>query len=85
MAQFLRCRFIGEDGSLGYVKGRIYVLCLATWFDFRRFKLAPRIVYSFENHRGACPYGSQEAFNKNWEKVGWMQPDKIPQNQVSLA
>lgn len=71
MARFARCRFVGEDGSLGYIKGRIYVLCMGTWFDFRRFKLAPRIVYALENHSGACPYGSQEAFNSNWQYVGW--------------
>lgn len=71
MARFTRCRFVGEDGSLGYVNGRVYTLCLATWFDFLRLKFAPRIVYSFENPKGACPYGSQAAFDKNWQSVGW--------------
>jgi hypothetical protein len=50
-------RFKGEDGSLGYRKGRIYRLKITGW----------QIICIQLPYR--CPYDSWELFFENWEKV----------------
>lgn len=53
-------RFIGSDGSLGYRTGQKYALDVRTdWTGTRPSILRPH----------ACPYGSWDAFWRNWELV----------------
>lgn len=54
-------RFIGEDGSLGYRKGKIYML------ELRGRGMTELGVIIDAPVR--CPYSSWEAFFENWERV----------------
>lgn len=52
--------FIGEDGSMGFKKGKEYTAevfyhCPYLWVK------AKKLVFSTE-----CPYGSPESLRKNW-------------------
>lgn len=55
-------RFTGEDGSLGYRKGRDYDLVLAMPGERGH---AVQIVAGGE----PCPYSSVASFERNWERV----------------
>lgn len=50
-------KFVGKDGSLGFIKDKIYMLTLVG-------HLAPTITSPTY-----CPYEAWEAFFKNWERV----------------
>ena len=50
--------FKGEDGSLGYEKGKIYLLHLMGSIS------SPAILMPHY-----CPYDSWELFLENWERV----------------
>lgn len=52
----MRLRFIGTNGSMGLVFGRIYRVAVRPWGDDGVQLLSPSI----------CPYESDEAFWKNW-------------------
>lgn len=65
-------KFVGEDGSLGLRNGGVYLLEVR----FREYR--PDILVT-AYRRGlfgiglfqvtVCPYGSMQAFNKNWNKI----------------
>lgn len=52
-------RFIGANGSLGYVRGEIYMLTL-----FGSGTREVQILYP-----APCPYDSWALFFENWERV----------------
>lgn len=51
-------KFVGEDGSLGYEKGKVYLLHLMGSVS------SPAILLPHY-----CPYDSWELFLENWERV----------------
>lgn len=53
-------KYIGKDGSLGYVKNSIYELIVYT-------SKKGRIV--IESRLGFCPYQSKEKFLENWKEL----------------
>lgn len=55
----MRVRFVGQDGSAGYRHGQVYDVAVRT--DLRGAR--PRIVAPYP-----CPYGSWEAFWRNWRQ-----------------
>jgi hypothetical protein len=57
MAILIKATFTGEDGSLGYKKGEEHELYL----------IRNKIARPYGG--GVCPYGSVEAFLKNWDNV----------------
>lgn len=60
-------RFVGEDGSLGYRKGSLYVLKLSRG---RYARVVIRESTGIEVPNGLpCPYGSETAFRANWVEV----------------
>jgi hypothetical protein len=56
------CRFTGADGSLGYRAGETYRLEVRTVDLNGR---VPQIVRPY-----VCPYGSWDAFWRNWQWMG---------------
>ena len=86
----IKAKFRGHDGSLGYRKGKKYIL----WYkDNRlpRFSLAwfinhitdvysgfpieiMRISNSKEYHFGFCIYASDKAFRRNWTDLKFFSP-----------
>ena len=62
---YVTARFDGENGSMGFVTGRIYQLTLeydpaAKWWTART-RNGPRAIW--------CPYASPEAFLANWSPL----------------
>ena len=53
-------KFIGNNGSMGFIKNQIYDLEL--YQDKRGYVLAKTRTHY-------CPYSSMESFNKNWKVV----------------
>lgn len=51
----MRLRFIGQNGSMGLVFGKVYRLKIEPWNNGVQIT-APRV----------CPYASDEAFWRNW-------------------
>lgn len=64
-----QARFIGEDGSLGYQKGRVYELVVVEDSRPGRFITISRLDGS-----GKCPYASLESFMRNWEPIKRSEP-----------
>ena len=64
-------KFIGQDGSMGFENGKIYLLTVSSWYHDGDLVLA--IINStplvFKEVGGYCPYDSCEAFFNNWERV----------------
>ena len=58
----MKLRFIGTDGSLGLKHGAIYNVTLKT---IDRYVVA--IIKTGWISETICPYGSMQAFAKNWE------------------
>lgn len=70
----IRATFIGTNGSMGFVHGRDYVLQvlvdIKTAPGYSMIKFAcPRIVSADPGGEVVCPYGSWDAFWKNWKKL----------------
>jgi hypothetical protein len=61
----IHAQFIGEDGSLGYIRGRTYTLILQGNFVRPDNPDAPEYP---------CPYKSITAFLRNWH-VHWVEND----------
>lgn len=55
-------RFVGEDGSMGYRTGQIYRLRIE-----RPGRSWPVAVTGLEPHGPWCPYGSEDAYVRNWQ------------------
>lgn len=53
-------KFIGRNGSMGFMNGQIYNLKL---YQDNKGKIV------IESNKGYCPYSSMESFNKNWKVV----------------
>jgi len=58
----MKLRFIGADGSLGLQHGKKYEVRLKT---FNQYVVA--IIKTGWLSDTICPYGSMQAFAKNWE------------------
>ena len=58
----MKLRFIGADGSLGLQHGKKYEITLKT---FNQYVVA--IIKTGWLSDTICPYGSMQAFAKNWE------------------
>lgn len=58
----MKLRFIGTDGSLGLQHGKKYEITLKT---FDQYVVA--IIKTGWLSDTICPYGSMQAFAKNWE------------------
>lgn len=58
----MKLRFIGTDGSMGLRNGHVYKVNVRSSGKYI-------IVFIEKNflHRMECPYGSPQAFAKNWE------------------
>lgn len=61
MKQLVRAIFMGENGSLGYQKGRAYTLNVSQPEGSRSVFIA-----CAENREGECPYDSIYHFFDNW-------------------
>lgn len=62
----VKATFIGQDGSLGYVNGKDYVLTIRMADDLYP---AGSIFISEINGDGGCIYGSMIAFLDNWTNI----------------
>ena len=60
----IRAVFIGKNHSMNYINGQEYILQVLG----RGLAGAPEIVYSDPPAKYPVPYGSWEAFWKNWDK-----------------
>lgn len=56
-------RFIGEDGSMGLRKGKIYNCSVVAASDYY-------IWVSWNMDSPSCPYKSFKKLFENWEEVG---------------
>ena len=56
----VKAKFIGSDGSLGYIKGKVY------WFVFGANKVIT-IVPIGETNAKTCQYESLKSMLNNWE------------------
>jgi len=61
--------FKGQDGSLGYRKGRSYILTVYEAGPLDSFFGHPPIVIKRRDGTGSCPYGSTKKFLENWNVV----------------
>lgn len=59
----IKAKFIGEDGSLGYKKGKVYEL------NFTTFLNTTTVRISINHIQGICDYSSFEKFLENWTNV----------------
>ena len=62
-------RFIGANGSMGLIHGKIYDVNVKTknnyiWVTIPGFELRDRVFGKWE-----CPYSSPQSFSANWEMV----------------
>ena len=65
-------KFIGEDGSMGFENGKIYLLTISDWYrnDKRVLAVINSIPHTTNYVLGDYyPYESCEAFFNNWERV----------------
>jgi hypothetical protein len=64
-------RFIGEDGSMGYRAGKIYLLTISDWYHngVSTLSIISSLPRVFKKIGIYCPYSSCETFFKNWERV----------------
>ena len=68
-------KFIGQDGSMGFETGKIYLLTLSDYYHKGKIKLS--IISSLPivlAVGGYCPYDSCEKFFDNWERVSNPEP-----------
>lgn len=54
----MKCRFIGQDGSMGLKHGEVYTV---------RISQGVKYLYVCWGERKYCPYSSLEALTANWE------------------
>lgn len=70
----IKAKFIGENGSLGYKRGKEYYLSLSSYryglFGYRE-GIQIELFYYKEmlNGVGICPYSSLESFLSNWTNI----------------
>ena len=57
----MKMKFIGKDGSMGFRHGCVYDI-VVTITDSKNISLR------CDELKVRCPYGSMNAFLKNWEK-----------------
>lgn len=67
----MKAKFIGENGSMGFKKGKIYDLNCdikpGTWHNNKR----RAFIYLYSKcDKSWCPYESLEAVLANWEIIG---------------
>ena len=55
-------QFIGQHGSLGYEKGKVYVLNVFHYANYG-------VTISRKDGSGTCTYSSMENFFKNWRNI----------------
>lgn len=65
----MKLRFIGQDGSMGLLKGQAYNVELKAkgnfiWVTIPRFEFR-HMVWG----KWSCPYSSPQTFANNWEAV----------------
>ena len=58
----MKLKFIGKDGSMGLVHGKIYRVSLRTIGDYIIAYISKGLY-----HEVMCPYESLKAFAANWE------------------
>lgn len=63
----MKAKFIGEDGSLGFVNGATYNI--ETCVESHWFSMGGLIVVYVVGSRLNCPYSSVEKFLENWEVI----------------
>ena len=66
---FVLAQFIGEDGSLGYTKGKVYPLIISKLGWFSRVMRGVTLEIVGVDGKGYCPYESEWSFYKNWSVV----------------
>ena len=59
----IKARFIGEDGSMGLKRGRVYLVLIFTMHGY--------IIVSWgdDNPSKVCPYSQLKTLCENWESV----------------
>jgi len=63
-------RFIGKDVSMGFEKGKIYLLTISDWYHKNTTALSIiRSVPTVLDINDYCPYSTCETFFENWERV----------------
>lgn len=55
----INAKFIGENGSLGYIHGKVYNLAIDK----------NTIYLNGKNNNHECPYQTIESFLKNWDVI----------------
>ena len=58
----MKLRFIGKDGSLGSIHGKVYKVEITSWPNDEN-------IWLITEDKRLCPYGSLEMLAKNWEDV----------------
>lgn len=67
---YVSARFMGTNGSMGYIRGRIYLLMVVPNFFGNTITIAPLNGVSFRPIEDMqCPYSNMEAFLANWEII----------------
>lgn len=59
-------KFIGENGSCGFLNGEVYDVELYQGHTMKSYKPTVVAVTRYKE----VPYESMEHFNKNWERIG---------------
>lgn len=64
-------KFVGEDGSLGLRKGKKYLVILKLQYNSKTIlaEMYERLFFGLLLEKGSCPYGSMQAFERNWHKI----------------
>lgn len=57
---YMKMKFIGKDGSLGYKFGAIYDIKIETIGDY---------IYVLSEGHLRCPYSSLEKLLENWQEI----------------
>lgn len=60
----MKAKFIGKNGSIGFVSGKIYDIKTKCGFVFGKETV---LIVSDKNSRKNCPYSCLETMLQNWE------------------
>ena len=61
----MKAKFIGEDGSMGFLKGGVYEI--ETFIESQRLRKDGWLWVKVKNSPLRCPYSRLETFLENWE------------------
>lgn len=62
----MKAKFIGKNGSMGFVTGRIYNIKTRCGFVYGK---TPCLIVVDVLNKNSCPYSSLESMLENWELI----------------